>query len=633
MIRKFRISGSYLAAATVVPILAQAVLATLLILSDAASASASESSQITELQNQFRKLGGSVVSIKDVLHDDYRIQGRSSQALEVADILSKLRDAHMAEAVLSPKPLLDILSAMSANRAGRDLLQSERDHVSLLNVAKRHRINTVLRNFYDSEIDLSWFFSKNGQDTEIVDAMFRSAELSRARDFLGSVYHRMDLGSRPDAEKAFARLEAFLAYQETLIDIRNYQVSGERASAYIAALKNTITTRSAEFDYSALQKMDAPGIADTGVMNASSYSAHVGIGEAVIMYHMTQSHTYAFVLLRNTPPRVLRLPANTTTLRQYIQSYYTQLSSGPSGRGVGLESGIKQDSWRVTGKKLYEMLFAPLEPYLGLIDRLLIIPHGLIHLVPFAALPVASDGDSFLIDRFTIVVSPTPMYRAWSSMRRRDPQQLAMVVGINNFGLANRLKYAEEEATSVARTLGNSQLVLGSRGQATYQNVINDIEKFSIIHIASHGLYIPDAPGASHVLLRGNGVNSDVPLMAIDILGKRLNASLVVLSACNTATVYGKGLPPDGDILGLPRALLIAGAERVIASLWAVNDKSTQELFDSMYRMAYGKSAGGGGMLLSRVELDVALANAQKKIRNRYPDPYYWAPFILIGVP
>ena len=222
MIRKFRISGSYLAAATVVPILAQAVLATLLILSDAASASASESSQITELQNQFRKLGGSVVSIKDVLHDDYRIQGRSSQALEVADILSKLRDAHMAEAVLSPKPLLDILSAMSANRAGRDLLQSERDHVSLLNVA-----NTVLRNFYDSEIDLSWFFSKNGQDTEIVDAMFRSAELSRARDFLGSVYHRMDLGSRPDAEKAFARLEAFLAYQETLIDIRNYQVKGQ----------------------------------------------------------------------------------------------------------------------------------------------------------------------------------------------------------------------------------------------------------------------------------------------------------------------------------------------------------------------------------------------------------------------
>ena len=121
--------------------------------------------------------------------------------------------------------------------------------------------------------------------------------------------------------------------------------------------------------------------------------------------------------------------------------------------------------------------------------------------------------------------------------------------------------------------------------------------------------------------------------MAVDVLQKRLNASLVVLSACQTATSHEGGLPPNGDILGLPRSFLIAGAERVIASLWAVNDQSTREFFEYLYRALFSGSWIEKDAALPKMEFDSALAAAQRRIRSEYRDPHYWAPFILIGAP
>jgi CHAT domain-containing protein len=207
-----------------------------------------------------------------------------------------------------------------------------------------------------------------------------------------------------------------------------------------------------------------------------------------------------------------------------------------------------------------------------------------------------------------------------------------MVVGIDKFTLASRLDYAEAEARSVAAILGDSYLALGSLGQATFRNVKNNMAKYSIVHIASHGLYIPAVPGAAQVLLRGEGRQDDEPLMAVDVLGTQLSAHLVVLSACETATPYESGLPPDGDILGLPKSFLIAGAESVMASLWTVNDESTRKFFEHFYGMAFaGSNSSTIHMTMSTVDLDVALASAQRRIRSEYPDPHYWAPFILIG--
>jgi len=592
---------------------------------------------ITKLQGQFRKLGGTVVPIEGKLGSDYRFPGRSAAPFDVAELLKTLRLAHLAmyleSDIESERDVGHLLSAHRANRAGRDLLQFERDQTSLLDAAMRRRVSIALRDFYDAEIDLGWYVL-NVNPAEYLDAMFRSAELSRARDFIGSVYRRMEHAGRPSEEHALAQFQALVGYQEALAAIRDYEANGDTAWAYLSVLKRSISLRSSGLDRNSLARFDIPKAAESGVMTASEMTALVGIGEALMMYHVTEKCAYAFVLVRNVAPRVIRLPGDTATLRELVRAYHAQLSLGPSERGVIVVPGPGKDSWRDTGYKLYETLIQPLEPYFGRADRLLIVPHDLIHLVPFAALPTSKgEENAFLVDRYSMVVLPTPMFRAWSSMRRQEPTKLAMVVGINEFAMANRLKFAEEEARSIAGILSDSDLLLGSRGQATYLNVMSNIADYSIIHIASHGLYIPAVPGAAHVLLRGQGRQKDEPLMAVDVLQTRLNASLVVLSACQTATSHEGGLPPDGDILGLPRSFLIAGAERVIASLWAVDDQSTRKFFEYLYRTVFSGSWSLKGWMLPKTAIDSALATAQRRIRSEYPDPHYWAPFVLIGVP
>jgi len=619
------------AAQTLTPLRLLVILAITLGLLAAGAASADESHLIAKLQGKFRQLGGTVGPIEGKLGSDYRFSGRPAAPFDVADLLKALREAHLAMSVESRADAWNLLSALSANRAGRDLLQFERDHTSLLDASARRRLSSALRDFYDAEIDLGWILLDKDR-TEATDLMFQSAELSRARDFMFSVYRRMDLGGRPSEERAFAQFEALVGYREALAAMRDYEVTSGAARAYLSVLKRSLNLRSGNFDSSGLARFDKPSAARAGVMTASGMTTHIGIGEALIVYHVTELSAYAFVLVRNVPPRVIRLPGNTATLRERARTYHAQLSLGPSKRGVTVVLGPKQDSWRDTGYKLYETLIQPLEPYLGRADRLLIVPHDLIHLVPFAALPTSKGGQNiFLVDRYATVVLPTAMLRAWSGMRRREPTKLAMVVGINDFTLASRLDHAEEEARSIAGLLGNSHLLLGSRGQATYRNVAGNMASYSIVHIASHGLYIPAVPGAAHVLLRGQGRQDDEPLMAVDVLATRLNASLIVLSACQTATAHEGGLPPDGDILGLPRSFLIAGARAVIASLWAVNDESTRKFFESLYRTAF-RGTPSHELLDPDVEIEVALARAQRRIRSEYPDPHYWAPFIHIGL-
>jgi len=120
------------------------------------------------------------------------------------------------------------------------------------------------------------------------------------------------------------------------------------------------------------------------------------------------------------------------------------------------------------------------------------------------------------------------------------------------------------------------------------------------------------------------GGGEDGRLDVHEILGLRLRAHLVTLSACETAlgSGYFSEAPPGDDLVGLTRAFLFAGSPSVLATLWQVDDRSTLELMQRFYaRLRNGDKA-------------TALAEAQRKLRNgngRYRHPYYWAPFVLVG--
>ena len=150
-----------------------------------------------------------------------------------------------------------------------------------------------------------------------------------------------------------------------------------------------------------------------------------------------------------------------------------------------------------------------------------------------------------------------------------------------------------------------------------------ELGKFRIVHFATHGLLNSQHPELSGLVLslvdeRGRPQNGFLRLQ--EIYNLRLPADLVVLSACQTA--LGREVKGEG-LVGLTRGFMYAGAQRVVASLWQVDDLATAELMKAFYR----------GMLREGLSASAALRAAQLEIRRqkRWAAPYYWASFTLQG--
>src|SRR6185437_12451827 len=130
-------------------------------------------------------------------------------------------------------------------------------------------------------------------------------------------------------------------------------------------------------------------------------------------------------------------------------------------------------------------------------------------------------------------------------------------------------------------------------------------------HIATHGTFRQDNPMFSGIRL------GDAYLNLYDLYQLQLEADLVTLSGCAT----GLNVVTAGDeLLGLIRGLLYAGAQSLLLTLWNVHDRSTADFMTSFYRR-----------FQEGADKTAALQSAMHELRQRYPHPYYWAPFVLIG--
>jgi len=150
-----------------------------------------------------------------------------------------------------------------------------------------------------------------------------------------------------------------------------------------------------------------------------------------------------------------------------------------------------------------------------------------------------------------------------------------------------------------------------------------ELEKYKVLHFATHGFVNSERPELSGLLLAQDTTGGeDGVLYSGEIYNLKLNADLLVLSACET----GLGKIQNGEgIIGLTRALLYAGAKNIIVSLWEVNDKSTSDLMVNFYKK-FLSSKG-------QHSYSEALRNAKLKMisEGKYSDPFFWSPFILIG--
>ncbi|MGI0488643.1 CHAT domain-containing tetratricopeptide repeat protein [Pantanalinema rosaneae CENA516] len=286
-------------------------------------------------------------------------------------------------------------------------------------------------------------------------------------------------------------------------------------------------------------------------------------------------------------------------------------------------------------RKLYELLITPIADLLPSDPnaRVIFIPQESLFLLPFPALQ-AADG-SYLIEHHTILTAPSIQVLALTQQLQHDRatslSKQALVVGnpiMPKVRLTpedepyqlSELPGSEQEAIAIAKLL-NTQALIGEN--ATKTHVIQQLAQANIIHLATHGLL---EYGTQESLLQGIGMpgaialapdgQNDGLLTASEIASLRLQAQLVVLSACDT----GQGRITGDGVIGLSRALITAGVPSVIVSLWAVDDSSTSTLMQAFYHN-----------LPTAPDKAQALRQAMLTTMQEYPSPMDWAAFTLIG--
>ena len=253
-------------------------------------------------------------------------------------------------------------------------------------------------------------------------------------------------------------------------------------------------------------------------------------------------------------------------------------------------------------QQLYRAIVAPLEDDLRGHDRLVVVPHGPLHGLPFHAF---HDGTGYLAERFTIGYAPSGgVYRACVGTSRPLGDR-ALVVGIDDPGLP----WVAREVEAVAAAWPEAAVLHGR--SATGRALRRHAGRFDALHLATHGVFRADNPAFSSLKLH------DAWLTVNDLAELARGAQLVTLSACETGV---NGLTVGDEVVGLTRGILAAGCSTVVASLWTVSDESTARLMERFY-----------AHLRDGAEPADALRAAMLALRAKYDHPYYWAAFAAVG--
>jgi CHAT domain-containing protein len=251
-------------------------------------------------------------------------------------------------------------------------------------------------------------------------------------------------------------------------------------------------------------------------------------------------------------------------------------------------------------RELHAELVAPLRHLLEA-DHLVVVPHDFLHYLPFHAL---LEGERYLIDDFAVSYAPSAGVHHLCRAKRSHGRG-SLVLGVPDAATP----FLEEEARVVASALPEARLFLGADASEETLRAHGGDARF--VHIATHGLFRYDNPMFSSLQLGGSR------LSLFDLYQLELHAELVTLSGCGT----GLNVVEGGDeLLGLVRGLLYAGSQAALVTLWDVNDQSTARFMRHFY-----------GRLPTSASKAVALKQAMCALREEYPHPYHWAPFVLVG--
>jgi CHAT domain-containing protein/tetratricopeptide (TPR) repeat protein len=474
---------------------------------------------------------------------------------------------------------------------------------------------------------------------------FRYVERSRARaslDLLAEAESKIDSGIEPSALQGQREIEGRISHLHR--QLAELYGEAHKDPAKIAAITRALDAADEEFRtvrrqvhdqnprYAAFRYPEAIDLRHT--------QEHLPERAVLLEYTLGNEESFLFAVTRHDY-LLARLPA-APQLTARIRALREAVAAGPGRAALS--------NYWVAAQSLYRDLVRPANRLLAGRTELIVAADGILNYLPFAALVRSQDPAPATIDpaqlpylvrsyaigyvpsasvlgvlrRQRTAVASAKMFLAYADPNVRGLAQIderGQTAELRRFApLAN----SRAEVKRIARLYPPDGVDVRVGESASEQDVKNrSLEHYRTIQFAVHGLLNEDNPQYSGLALTrpSNRASEDDGLLQVyEIFNLKLNADLVVLSACQTG--LGKNVKGEG-LVGLTQAFFYAGARSVAASLWNVDDRSTADLMVQFHRH----------LRSGNLEQAQALRRAQLDLIERTPfaHPYYWAPFVLIG--
>jgi CHAT domain-containing protein/tetratricopeptide (TPR) repeat protein len=487
--------------------------------------------------------------------------------LAAKNILEKLRHGIRGEELKIS--FLENKLEIYENLVGLSLLRSGKDNYAqawgyMEQAKSRNLLETIVK-------------KKNPVNAHHADGSGLAGRILKLREELNWYYHRIEIEQTAHPPATGVRL----------LELR--QLAEQTEKNFLRLLRELPAS-----------EVEAAGVEDIKPESLESVRETIGPNAALIEYFRVRDQILAAVITQNNLEIIsVTTASRVSQLLSMLQQQFSNFHLNPDHIRQLSQSLLA--TTKASLHDLYMQLIAPIRESL-IQQHLIVVPHELLHAVPFHAL---FDGSNYLIDSSTISYAPSASIFVQCCKKPALTPGISLVLGVSS----EQTPRVDEELQSVAAILPHARLLAGADASET---ALRDYAPQSaLIHVATHGFFRQDQPMFSGIRL------GDTFLTLYDLYTLNLPANHVTLSGCSTGL---NAIASGDEIMGLTRGLLYAGARSLLLSLWDVNDASTSEFMTNFYKNCIdGKS------------LALAQQNAIHQIKEQYAHPYYWAPFVLMG--
>lgn len=464
------------------------------------------------------------------------------------------------------------------------------------------RIETSQKNYTAAESVLRQCAnSREGDQSATLDAYSALAQLyvQMRRPDAARQQFEAALSAADQNRATLKEDEDKLAYVASLINLHREYVDflmdrGETAAAFQAAESSRARLLR--------ERMNVPG-AEREAHSIGEYEAAARAGDTIFLaYWIGPQKSYLWEIT-GTSFASFPLPAG-PEISSLVDKYQTALEKQSQRR-------------RTSGEELFDLLLGRNKGVLKRGSRYVIVPDGPLYGLNFETLPLPGSPAHFWIEDATVSIAPSLGLLLARHAEARPSRSLLLVGDATEWNEQfPKLIYARREIEGIEHGFpaARQKVLLGAAATPAGYEQANPAQ-YSYIHFAAHATANRNSPLDSSIVLSQDG--SSGKLSVKQILGSRVHAALVTISACHSAgarTYGGEGL------VGFAWAFLQSGARGVVAGLWDVSDYSSPPLMEALY----------AGLSASKPPADALRAAKLHLIAGgKYADPYYWGAFQL----